>query len=177
MVARAALRAILGRYLGMPPADLCFATGAFGKPALCGAAAASDIRFNASRSDHLALVAVTRSREIGVDIERVRAGVDVEGIARQWLTPADTRHLLALGPEARVPAFFRCWCRREAVVKAAGVGLAAEPDVSMSGVDLGAWSVSSIAIDPGFMAALAVDGHIGRIIRFCDPGPHGTEGD
>lgn len=169
---RAALRTILGRYLAVAPADLRFAAGVSGKPALAGPAAASDIRFNASGSGRLALVAVTRSREVGVDIEKVRPDIDMERIARQFFTPADAHLLRSLEPAARIETFFNCWCRTEALLKAAGVGLGAEPGLSAPPEELGAWSVSSIDIDPGFVAALAVEGPVGRIVRFLERGAH-----
>jgi len=121
VTARAALRSILGRYLHRPPADVPIVAEADGKPQLADAAA-SDLRFNLAHSGELALVAVTRSGEIGVDIERLRPVVHWQDIASRYFHPAETA---AIGADASpTPVnFFRCWTRKEAVLKAIGVGI------------------------------------------------------
>lgn len=166
-VRRAALRTILGRYLNTQPANLCFVAGAHGKPALAGAAASSGIRFSVSHSDRLALIAVAHSREVGVDIERMRSAIPLHDIARRFFSPAEAQALLSLPAEDQPPAFFRCWCSKEACVKALGVGLAAGEDILKDWTGgFGRWSMSALDIDVGFVAMLAVEGRDCRLAVF-----------
>jgi 4'-phosphopantetheinyl transferase len=117
VASHAALRRILTRYLG--PVAPRFADGPHGKPFLDGAA----LRFNLSHSGELALVAVADGREVGVDVEAVRE-LDLAGMARVSFSPRERAALFALPPDERLPAFFRCWTRKEAHLKATGFGLA-----------------------------------------------------
>jgi 4'-phosphopantetheinyl transferase len=175
IVRQAALRTILASYLGLQAAQVEFVSGPHGKPAL---AAASGLRFNVSHAGPLGLVAVACDREIGVDIERIREGVDLHGIARSFLPSQDAQALRALAPEDQLAAFFRCWCSREACVKALGIGLARGLDggpadgllLAMHAPDwtgtTGRWSVSAVDVDQGFVARLAVEGGMCQIERF-----------
>jgi 4'-phosphopantetheinyl transferase len=163
---RIALRVVLGRYVGRPAGELVFTEGEHGKPALAGARAASVVRFNLSHSRQLALLAVTESREVGVDIECVRAGVDHQAIAGRLFPDADARQVLEAAPGDRPRVFFEQWCRHEALVKALGIGLespvVARRDFLGSGSTMWAsgrpWSVAAIPSDAGFAAALVVEG-------------------
>lgn len=173
-ICRAALRSILGRYLSTRPIDVRFATGPHGKPALAAAGSSSGIRFSVSHSDRLALVAITHSREVGIDVERIRPDVQMLDIARRYFGHADAQTMASLGPEDLPAAFFRCWCSHEACVKALGVGLAglqdvrdnvtppegwlAAPRASGWAGGFGRWAVSDLDIDAGFAASLAVEG-------------------
>jgi 4'-phosphopantetheinyl transferase len=192
-VRRAALRTILGRYLNTEPGALRFVVGPHGKPALAGAASSSGIRFNVSHSDRLALIAVAHSREVGIDIERIRPDVHLHDIARRFLGPAAAQALLALPPKDQPPAFMRCWCSKEACVKALGVGLAAGQDVLEAAmlpdsllaalrapgwtVESDRWSVSALEIDTGFVAVLAVEGRDYTLAAFRYQTPGVPEGD
>jgi 4'-phosphopantetheinyl transferase len=141
---RAALRVLLGSYLGMQAADLCFLYGPQGKPAL--ADSACPLRFNVSNSGNLAAYAFTTGCEIGVDIEMHRALHDFENIARRFFSPEETAELLALPEAEKTNAFFHCWSRKEAYIKAMGGGLSIpldsfrvtlQPDVAARMVSLG----------------------------------------
>jgi len=109
---RAALRHTLAAYTSRPAAALEFRSSEFGKPALSGGPF-----FNASSSGDTALVAVSRSHPVGVDVEIVRPAGDEEAIARRLFAPEEVAAI------ANVEDFFRCWSRKEAYVKAVGHGL------------------------------------------------------
>ena len=123
IVARGVLRAILGRYLNRAPERLSFCYGAHGKPALAGEAGADAIRFNVSHSHGVALYAVTRGREVGIDLERIRFDLAVLEIAERFFSRREVATLRTLPTEAQRQAFFRCWTRKEAYIKARGEGL------------------------------------------------------
>jgi 4'-phosphopantetheinyl transferase len=144
--AHAALRAILG---SVTATELQFALHEKGKPYL---ASAPHIRFNLSHSREMALVAVARDVEIGVDIERVRPLPEYAAIARRYFPAGYTA-------PSGVRGFFRHWTRFEALLKAHGAGLygaGAEPP--------GEWSVTEIDAGPNFAAALAVEGPLPAVI-------------
>jgi 4'-phosphopantetheinyl transferase len=81
------------------------------------------LRFNLSSSDDTALLAVAWNREIGVDVEKIRAERDCMGIAERFFSPWEAAALRRLPDQQRVPAFYRCWTRKEAYVKATGEGM------------------------------------------------------
>jgi 4'-phosphopantetheinyl transferase len=117
VVARARLRQILGAYLGRPPDALTFDYGPRGKPSLPG------IDFNLAHSHELALLAVMRGGGLGVDVEEVRLDVPVEDVARYYFSAAERSALRGLADERQKRAFFDCWTRKEAYLKAIGEGL------------------------------------------------------
>jgi 4'-phosphopantetheinyl transferase len=121
---RGILRAILAGYLARPASRIRLRYGPLGKPALALEAGAPDLRFNVSHADGLALYAVARGREIGVDVERVVPSLVTAEMIARCLTGRESGTLRALEPGARPAAFFRCWTRREAYLKARGHGLA-----------------------------------------------------
>jgi len=127
IMCRGALRILLGYYLSRPPQDLRFTCSREGKPSLSAEFGREGIRFNVSHSDGLALVALARSREVGVDIERVRR-VDADAIAARFFSVPERVALRQLGQHLRAEAFFQCWTRKEAYLKATGAGLTAALD-------------------------------------------------
>jgi 4'-phosphopantetheinyl transferase len=174
IVARGLLRAIIARYLDREPGAIAFQYGPSGKPALRGDAARGDIRFNLSHADGVALYAVARGREVGVDIERIRAEMAGERIAERFFSPREVATLRALRPDLQREAFFRCWTRKEAYVKARGAGITAaldQFDVSLAPDEPAAilanrdasearrhWSLHHLAPGPGYVGAVAVEG-------------------
>ena len=134
-VARAGLRSILSTYCDYPAAQLEFGHGIFGKPVLSGRASRSGITFNLSHSGRMAVVAVGIYADLGIDVERKKHIRDWGGIARRFFSSSENEALMAVERSSRIDAFFDCWTRKEAVIKATGEGLHAkldEFDVSLS---------------------------------------------
>lgn len=127
VVAHAMLRLVLSHYVGAPPAELAFEVEAHGKPGL-RAIPESGPSFNLAHSGELALLAVSGGPAVGVDVEEIRDDVEVPALGRAVLSKAERRVLHAAPPERQRSLFFRCWARKEAVLKGCGVGLALEPD-------------------------------------------------
>jgi 4'-phosphopantetheinyl transferase len=175
IVARSALRLLLAGYLGIEPASLRIVSGRRGKPELAPGAS-SWLRFNISRSEGLAVFAIGRNRQLGVDVERVRTDMDFEPLVDRVLSVAERGALDQLAPADRRRAFYRCWTRKEAYLKALGVGLSVAPhEVDVTGDHVkpqvrgqlrgflkpdSAWSLHDTDLSPGYVAALAVEGDL-----------------
>ena len=188
IVARGVLRAILGCYLNRAPECLTFCYGAHGKPALAGDADLDTIRFNVSHSHGVALKQVTRGREVGIDLERICFDLKVMEIAERFFSRREVAMLQTLPPGMQRQAFFRCWTRKEAYIKARGEGLSLpldQFDVSLvsgeSEIALGIqrdpfeasrWSLRELPAATDYVAALAVEGHGWRLacLQWPDPG-------
>lgn len=166
---RAQLRQLLGRYLDADPSQLVFAYGPYGKPIL----PESGIHFNLSHSGEIALAAVTRAGEIGVDLELADEDFARERIAEHFFSPGEVAALRALADELQPRAFLTCWTRKEAFIKARGDGLSLALDsfdvslapgqpaailrTAWSKSDPTEWSLSDLSdVDAGYIAALAV---------------------
>lgn len=122
IVSQGSLRQILGQYLDCPPHNLQFGRTERGKPFLINPEA-NGLMFNVSHSHELAVYAVMKDHEIGVDVEHLRPMPDAEQIATRFFSTSEQTALLALPPEQRIRAFFACWTRKEAFIKAIGEGL------------------------------------------------------
>lgn len=173
IAARAVLRSILGMCLGLEPRDLSFRYGPRGKPELAGGREGSGLRFNLSHSNGCALYAVSRGRDIGIDIEHVRPLDDMMSLALRTFSVKENAALLSLPEEERRKGFYDCWTRKEAFIKSIGEGLSFplhEFDVSLlpgegprpifiSGyVDESRWTLYSLEPDPAYAAAIVVEG-------------------
>jgi 4'-phosphopantetheinyl transferase len=174
-VSRALLRVLLGRYLRRDPSRLELRMGPQGKPALAGDAPLS---FNVSHSFGAALIAVRAGGEVGVDVEQVRPFENDLGLAERFFCPTEWAALRALGEERR-EAFFHVWTRKEAYLKAGGLGLSGglervevsvPPDdpprvLRIDGDEAAArrWSLRALLPLPGYVGALAVEGHDYRL--------------
>jgi 4'-phosphopantetheinyl transferase len=121
--ARGVLRLLLSRYLVEAPEAFAFSYGPNGKPALSGRFLDA-LTFNVSHSHELALVAIGTGPEMGVDVEAVRPLEDANDIASRFFSPREAERLRSLPDAARMDAFFECWTRKEAYLKALGSGLA-----------------------------------------------------
>ncbi len=177
IVARGFLRTVLGRYLEMQPEALRFSYGAYGKPAL---ASEHGLRFNLSHSHEVALLAVTLNVEIGVDVEHIRADFASEEIARRFFSRAEVEVFNALPQQEQVAAFFRCWTRKEAYIKAIGKGLSQALDafdVTLApGVqaallraeedNVERWWMSNVDVGEGYAGALAVERPVAEVRFF-----------
>ena len=150
VAARAALRRIVGRYLGIAPQAVAFATGANGKPRLAPGASV-DLRFNLSHSGNIALIAVRLGQEVGIDVEELRPGIAGAAIARDVFTDHERA---ALAASVADEGFFRVWVRREALAKAIGLGVVFPPDAD----EVARFQVTDLECAPGFVAALASEG-------------------
>jgi len=140
----AALRAILRTYTG---AQLDFAISEHGKPYL---PADPELKFNLSHSHEVALVAVARHIEVGVDVEWLRPLAECLALAERFFPPGEAAALAEVPPGAREGEFFRRWTRIEAMLKARGIGLygaGAEMD--------GEWTVAPVDVGPEYVASVA----------------------
>lgn len=128
--------------------------------------------FSVAHSGDLALIAIAPGGRVGVDLERIRAGVDTEAVAGEFLPAAERRTLARAAPARRARAFFRIWSRHEALVKATGRGLVFPADARPAGAG-GLW-VRSLEVDPGYAAAVAGDGPRAQVrLRRFEPGESG----
>ncbi len=169
-VSHGALRCILSRYVNTAPEQLRFMHGPFGKPEL---EPKNAVRFNLSHSGELALLAVALEYELGVDVEALRPVPEAESIARSNFSPNEYETFCGLDQKQKLLAFFNCWTRKEAFIKAHGAGLsmpldqfevAFAPDaparlLRIRGEACAAarWTLCALHPADGYAAALAVD--------------------
>ncbi|HEY4354351.1 MAG TPA: 4'-phosphopantetheinyl transferase superfamily protein [Acidobacteriaceae bacterium] len=118
-IRRGILRTLLGRYLDQTPESILFSYGSHGKPLLSG----HGLHFNLSHSGAQACFAFSPVSPLGIDIERVRAMPDLLHAAGGFCSSTELAVLRSLSPDQQTQAFFRCWTRKEALVKALGPGL------------------------------------------------------
>ena len=166
---RGFLRHVLARYVSATAEELKFTYNSYGKPSLAGE---ESLQFNMSHSHEVGLVAVTRDAAVGVDVEHIRADFASDEIARRFFSRLEVETFNALPKEEQVAAFFRCWTRKEAYIKAIGKGLS-QPldsfDVTLAPADPAAllrpgdddtltWTFSDIDVGPAYASALLVEG-------------------
>ncbi len=126
VIGRGTLRHLLARYLATDPERLRFQYQAHGKPELAPffqTPSGGPIEFNLSHSGGEALIALTLDGPLGVDLERFRESVLRDGLAERFFAPEEAEVLASLKNEEQLPAFFQCWTRKEAFLKAHGGGL------------------------------------------------------
>ena len=128
VAARAFLRRVMAQHLGLSPAAIRFEYGRNGKPRLGGNVGNEDIYFNVAHSGNRAVIAVSRRGEVGVDLEQICPKPNCLDIAERFFAEEERQGLRALDGEERLRAFYRCWTRKEAVVKAVGDGLSIRLD-------------------------------------------------
>jgi 4'-phosphopantetheinyl transferase len=166
---RSMLRVLLASYLGTPPAELCFAYSAHGKPGL--AASSGHLEFNLSHSHGIVLFAFSQGRRVGVDVEYVRRDLNVREIAGRFFSTTENCALTQC--DDMYDAFFHCWTRKEAFVKARGGGLSCPLDsfdVSVAPEDEAvslttrpdaaesrSWQLWSLSSFPGYAAAVGIE--------------------
>ncbi|MGA9770097.1 MAG: 4'-phosphopantetheinyl transferase superfamily protein [Blastocatellia bacterium] len=187
--ARGILRDLLGRYLDARPGALRFEYTKYGKPSLIKEFGGETLRFNLSHSKGVALFAFTTGRELGIDVEWIRADVADEQIAERFFSAQEVRTLRGLEASAQAEGFFNCWTRKEAYIKARGEGLSMPLDrfaVSLEPGDAAAllytdggieetsrWRLLELFPGPGFAGAVAVEGHDWQLNcwRWEEPAP------
>src|SRR5437016_4712907 len=189
IVARGVLRDLLGRYLQTEPSRIGFVYNAFGKPDL-SPEFGNRLKFNLSHAAGLALIAIATASNVGVDLEYIRAQSAYADIARHFFSAAEVDSLLALPSHLYAGAFFSCWTKKEAYLKACGEGLATPlnsfsvpvtTDPAHTPVDLYVaskdivpakrWSLYTLRPAPGYVGALAIEGTGWRLREM---GRHGT---
>ncbi len=183
IVARGCLRTMLARYLQIAPNKIQFSYASHGKPELAiSNAQTQPLNFNLSHSGGFALYAFTRVGEIGVDLEHVRPELAGADIARRFFSSSEVARLTRLPANVRHEAFFNCWTRKEAFIKAKGKGLSLpldQFDVTLAPSEPAAllrtrwdeheasrWSLKAIDVGPGYVAAVAVAGRDWQLTCF-----------
>jgi 4'-phosphopantetheinyl transferase len=190
VVARGLLRNLLAAYLGISCAELRFSYGAKGKPFLL-LDGQTQINFNLSHSHGRAAFAFSRGRELGIDLEYVKEDFEAELIATRFFSRSEVLALRAVPAELRNQAFFNCWTRKEAYIKARGEGLSMpldEFDVSLRPGEPAAllnnyreereverWSMNAIPAPADYVGALVVEGHDWQLKSFSLEKPHAPQ--
>jgi 4'-phosphopantetheinyl transferase len=180
VVARGMMRDLLGRYAQVAPATVKLSYSEFGKPALAGPTA---LRFNLSHSGEMAVLAIARGREVGVDVEEFAPARADTSVAANFFSCDELRRLNALPREQRPQGFFNCWTRKEAYIKARGQGLSialdsfdvtlrpGEPAAILretEAVEVGCWRLCALELGGGYVGALAAAGRdwVHRLCRW-----------
>lgn len=180
VTARSTLRHILARYLSTDPEEIVFAYNQYGRPVVDSPAEKRGVVFNLSHSAERALYAISGGAPVGVDVERMRP-LDFTGISKRFFAPSEAAILAALPEPDKSDAFFECWTRKEALVKAQGTGLHLDlnqvvvtlgPDTPPHVVRIrgsedaaGSWSLYDLDAGEGFKAALAVKSRNAKVIQ------------
>ncbi len=180
VAARAGLRKTLAYYVEQSPQSISFRYGDAGKPELPNEVAGAQVAFNLSHSGDWAVLAVARRGPLGIDIERSREMNDAAGLARRYFSTAEVAVWESLAEWERIQAFFRCWTRKEAYLKALGDGLRAPLDqfvVSFAAGEkprliqpsphdaLADWQIEDFPVDEDYTAAVVVPAGL-RVARF-----------
>jgi len=185
--ARGILRELLATYLRTTPAAINFRYGSAGKPALDGAQSDSRLKFNISHSHGTGLFAFARNRELGVDVELMREEFIGQGIAEHYFSAREVAELIALDPGTRTSGFFACWARKEAYIKATGLGLQTElhsfsvsltpgAPATLISTDADRWSIQGLPPMDSFAGALVVEGR-GCDLKFWEVNDSDAAGD
>ena len=178
VVAHGALRAILSRYLDTEPSAIRIQATALGKPFV----ADTPVSFNLSHSDALAVCAVTANAQIGIDVERVRPVDDADSIVARYFAAAEAKQYAAFDRAERPAVFFSTWTRKEAFLKATGMGLQQPLDsfevdgapavtsprllIASGAQDAEAWHLRAFVPRAEYVGAVALDREIDTLEFF-----------
>ena len=168
ILSRGLLRDVLSRYLDFPPEDLEFNYGQRGKPSLKHD---TSLQFNLSHSGDVVILGVVRDHQIGVDVEHLHHIPEMATMARDHFSQAEQGVLFSLPSEQQQTAFFTCWTRKEAYIKATGDGFSMplrDFDVSLrpgqppcilraEGDDAAHWQLHHLEPYPGYVGAVCVE--------------------
>lgn len=175
IIAHGALRSIIGYYLNLAPDQVVFDYGVRGKPALSPSMNSDQLHFNLAHSHELAIYAFTRHRRVGIDVEyTLRVLRDADQMVKRFFSANEQAVYCALPANEQRMAFFRCWTRKEAFIKAIGDGLsqpldqfdvtlapAQPPEIlSIDGSELAAHHWLLVHLEPGanYIGAMSVEG-------------------
>jgi 4'-phosphopantetheinyl transferase len=172
IITRGRLRQILGKYLNSDPRAFKFDYATHGKPYLEERWQGHEISFNVTHSHNYILIAMSLDHQLGIDIEKIRHDRDHTALARRFFSKREQAELTTLSEEVKIRAFYSCWARKEAFVKAVGDGItygldtfdvSVYPDVGKPSLNIHTsiaddktWSIINIPMDEDYMAALAV---------------------
>lgn len=184
---RGVLRLLIGRYLSLSPSHISFAYGSHGKPELAASMGKPGFAFNLSNSQGIALIGFCWGQPIGVDVEPIRPMEDAEAVAERFFSTAENDVFRSVPHSQQAEAFFNCWTRKEAFIKAVGEGLSYplhQFEVSLrpgetarllsvrgSRAEAARWFLQSLNPAPGFVAAVVAGGHAWRLQSFQWPPP------
>lgn len=186
-IIRGLLRLLIGRCMDVDPSTFEFAYTEHQKPYLPAASLGVPISFNITHSHNLALIALTLERMIGVDIEFIRHNVEFRKLAKRFFSKQESRALDAYDDTLLPAAFFACWTRKEAFVKALGDGIAfglhdftvsvdpRDREVALltdrDSNESGKWSIINLDIVSDYAAAIAANGEKFKL-RLWNSSPH-----
>lgn len=175
VISRGTVRIILGDLLAIPPETIQFITNAHGKPALTPPA---DLHFNVAHSGDFVLVAVAKTA-VGVDIEQIKPAVEYGMIARRYFSEWETAVFQTIPAAEQPQAFYNCWTRKEAYLKAIGTGLTTKLDsfdvefradrepklleTRHAPQNVEKWRLMAVETAVNYATALAVDNSINEI--------------
>jgi 4'-phosphopantetheinyl transferase len=181
IVSRSLLRKSLSHYLGAAPSEIRFTYNRYGKPDIAPEYHPENIKFNLSHSGNLALYAITRNREIGIDVEYIRNVDKADKIVKRFFSKEEGEFYHSQPNYKKNSAFFTLWTRKEAYSKARGMGIGlptkefdlqlVPPEIN-NYKDIGAetkvskWSLIDIEIDSDYLAALATEGYDFKITHW-----------
>ena len=182
VISRAMLRQVLGRYLRIEARDVHFHTTPNGKPELADTPDVhNELRFNLSHTAGAGVIALTESRQVGIDVERIRMDTNARELAERFFSRPEVEWLQSQPASEQIPAFFTCWTGKEAYLKANGQGLSMPlnsfgvlPDVGTDGFKLQLkvyenpqearrWFICQLDLGTDLRAALAVEGDSCRV--------------
>jgi len=161
------LRRLLAGYLDREPREVAYGYTKFGKPYLDQSVGKEKIEFNLSHSGDMVLIGITKDIQIGVDVEEIKPIPDLNQIAARYFSESEYSDLVTLSDSARIPAFYRCWTRKEALIKAIGEGLSmpldsfrvsllpGDPARVITSADPRFWMLADIDTTEGYAAATA----------------------
>jgi 4'-phosphopantetheinyl transferase len=176
IAARGILRAMIGKYLKINPAEISFLYNEFGKPRIANS---NPLHFNISHSQNMAVFAFTKRLNIGIDVEFVNPDVEVKEVAANFFSTNEVMNLLALPERQQTLGFFNCWTRKEAFIKAVGEGLSFPLNTFEVSLEPGKpaellvtdwdpkavsqWSMYSMAPGANFIGSLAIEGLVEQV--------------
>ncbi len=172
-VTREILRIILSRYIDVSPEQIEFSYNRYGKPELSKSMISNGLEFNISHSGGIALFAFCPDHRIGVDIETIRSGDTHLKVPERYFSPREVTALRSLPEDRQREAFYACWTRKEAYIKARGLGIPSslkgftvnlEPgkparllESKSEPSDLNCWTLKDIDVGTGYKAAVAIE--------------------